>query len=403
MNLKKLSGGILGGSLILLVTINVFFVLNYFFHFAMARMLSIEQYGVLVTLYSLIYILAIFAESIQLVISKYTTNEKDDGRVKNLFRKSSRKAIKIAFYLFLSFLFLGIILSKILKIDYPLIALTGLIIFSSFLMPLTRGILQGRKRFTSLGLNMISESVVKLIAAVLLVLAGLMIYGAVIATLLGTYISLLLSLGSIKDILGKDEKKGRTPGIYGYSAPVFIVIVTIVLFYSIDVIIARIVFSAEITGYYAVASMIAKVIFFGTMPISKAMFPITTDSKNKKDSSKTFKRSLLILMGCISIALFVVYFFPELLIKVFSGDKIPEIERILILPALAVSFISMSNMILLYKLSVGKIKYYPFLLVFFVIELFAMVIFSSNLLTFSIAFLVSAILLFIGSSIIIRN
>jgi len=179
---NKVFNNILGGSFLLLITINIFFVLNYFFHFTMARMLPIEQYGILVTLYSIIYITAVFSESIQLVISKYTT-EKNDGEVKNLIKKSSIRSFKISFYLFLVYLVIAYPLSIILKIGYPLVALTGTIIFSSFLLPITRGVLQGKKRFGSLGFNMISEAVVKLSSAVFLVMVGWMIYGAIVATL----------------------------------------------------------------------------------------------------------------------------------------------------------------------------------------------------------------------------
>ncbi|MAG07425.1 hypothetical protein CMI46_01255 [Candidatus Pacearchaeota archaeon] len=403
MDLKKLSHGILGGSFILLVTINIFFILNYFFHFAMARMLSIENYGILVTLYSLIYILAIFTESIQLVISKYTTEEKDKGKVKNLLKKSSKKAFRISFYIFIIFLLIGIILSKLLMIDYPLIALTGLIIFSSFLLPITRGILQGKKKFTTLGVNMISEAVVKLLSAILLVIVGMMVYGAIVATLLGTYVSLLFSMNNLRDILNSKEKNVKTPGIYGYSAPVFLIIIAILLFYSLDVIMAKIFFSPEVAGYYAVASMISKVIFFGTQPISRAMFPLTTDSKNKNNAAKILKTSFLILGGLIVIALLVVYLVPDLLIRIFAGRHIPEISKILIYPAIAVSFVSLSNLTALYKLSQNKTRGASFLLGFILLEVILLSIFSSSLLSFSIAFLVSSIFLFLGTIVFLRK
>jgi O-antigen/teichoic acid export membrane protein len=396
MNIKKFSEGLIGGSLILLVTINLFFVINYFFHFAMARMLPIEQYGVLVALYSIIYILGIFTESIQLVISKYTTREKDLGKVKNIFKKSSSKGIKISFYIFISYLFAGIIIAKVLKIDYALVSLTGLIIFSSFLLPISRGILQGKKRFFSLGGNMILESTVKLISAVLLVLVGLMIYGAVIATLLGTYIALLFSIGSLKNILNKEEKDGETPGIYGYSFPVIFIIAIIVIFYSIDVIIAKIVFSPEIAGIYAIASTISKVIFFGTQPIGKALFPITSDENNLKPK-KAIKQSLAIIGFLIIVALGVIYFFTDLLVLIFSGRVIPEIRGILIYTGLATSFISLANLLLLYNLSLGKTKKYLFLSLFLIIEIALMFYFSQSLVSFSKAFFSSAVLFFVGA------
>jgi len=172
MKFKNLDRGIMGGSLALLITMNLYFAFNYLFHFAMARMLVIAEYGILATLYSLMYILAVFSESIQLVISKYSTKEKDKGKLKNMFIKSTKKAVKYSALLFISFLVIAILLSYILKIRYTLIAFSGLVIFSSLLLPVSRGILQGKKRFSSLGISMILEAIVKLGFAVLLVYLG---------------------------------------------------------------------------------------------------------------------------------------------------------------------------------------------------------------------------------------
>jgi len=365
----------------------------------MARMLPIEQYGILVTLYAIIYILAVFTESIQLVITKYTT-EKKDGEVKNLIKKSSGKSLKISFILFIVYLIISIPLSIILKIAYPLVALTGVIIFSSFLLPITRGVLQGQKRFGTLGFNTISEAVIKLSSAIFLVLIGWMVYGAVVATLLGTYFSLLISFVSLKKIFKSKEIETKNTGIYAYSAPVFVAIIAVIVFYSIDVILAKIFFSPEIAGYYAISSMIAKVIFFGTQPISKAMFPIASESKDGKKTKRVFKYAVLLLCLLILIGLLVVYFMPELLIKIFSGRSIPQITSILILPALATGILSLTNLNIFYKLSQGKVKGCFYLPIFVVIEIVLMSLFSYSLASFSLAFAVSSLIFLFGSIIL---
>ena len=392
-----LTKGIFGGSLVLLVTINLFFILNYFFHFAMARMLSIENYGVLVALYSIIYILAIFTESIQLVISKYATKEKDDGKLKNIIARSSKKGLKYSLYIFMAYLLVSIFLSSKLQIDYILLAFTGLMIFGSFLMPITRGVLQGRKRFKGLGFNMISEALFKLVFAVILVLIGWAVYGAILATLIGVYASIALSFVSIKDIISKKEKKTTTPGIYAYTAPTFVLMVTIILFYSVDVLIAKAVFTPTVAGYYAIMSIIAKVIFFGTMPISKALFPITAESKTKKESEKIILKAFTLIGVLIAIALLIVYFLPDLLIRIFAGRYIPEIEGILIFPAIAISLVSLANLNILNKLSLGKVKGAYYLLIFVAILIALLSYFSANILQFSLAFIVASAAFLWGS------
>jgi len=64
------------------------------------------------------------------------------------------------------------------------------------------------------------------------------------------------------------------------------------------------------------------------------------------------------------------YLFPEFIIQIFSGKTIPEASNILFYLGIATSFLSIANLILLYKLSLGKIKGYFHLLVFVLAWLF---------------------------------
>ena len=96
---------------------------------------------------------------------------------------------------------IAIPLAILLKIEYPLLALTGLMILLFLIVPANRGMLQGKKRFKSLGFNMISEALTKLALAIFFVYIGWRVYGAIIATVLGVLISLLFSFLSLKDII----------------------------------------------------------------------------------------------------------------------------------------------------------------------------------------------------------
>lgn len=395
--LNKFNRGLLGGSLILLITINIFNALNYFFHFAMARLLSIADYGVLATLYSLIYVLAVFSESIQTVISKYSTREKSDGKLKNILKKSLRKAVVVSSILFGIYLVAAIFISYYLKIEYPLVALTGVILFTMFLIPITRGALQGRKKFRAMGVNMIVESSIKFVFAILLVLLSWKVYGAMIATIVGAVVSFSISFFSLKDIFSAKEEKAETEGIYGYTAPVFSVILAISVFYSLDVILARIFFSAETAGHYAIASVLSKIIFFGTQPISKAMFPLSSESKNKKDSQNILASASLILCLAIVSALAIIYIFPDLLVRIFSGKTIPETAAILIFPAISIGLLSFTNLMLLHKLSLGKLNRYWILFLFVILEIVLLSYFHKNLFQYSLAYVAASAAFLWGS------
>ena len=106
------------GSLILLVSFGLFNLFNLLFQVSMARMLDIVDYGILATLFTITYLFGIFSESIQTVIVKYTSNENNEGKIKNILRKSLRKSLIFPTLFFLLYLIVSIPLMFILDINY---------------------------------------------------------------------------------------------------------------------------------------------------------------------------------------------------------------------------------------------------------------------------------------------
>jgi len=244
---------------------------------------------------------------------------------------------------------------------------------------------------------LILESFSKLLLAFLLVFIGWRVYGAIVATIIATTLAFVLSILALKKILKSKEKFIEVRGIYAYSWPVLFVLLNIILFYSLDIIIAKIVFPEEIAGFYAIASMLAKTIFFATQPISKALFPLSAAKKKSEDNKHLILNALFIEILCILGFLVVLYFFAHPLIEIFSGRIITESANILFYLGIAFSLISVTNLILLYKLSLGEMKSYILFLIFPIIEIIILTIFSHNLIEYSIALVTASALFLLGS------
>ena len=397
----RLEKRLIKGSVILLITFGVFNVLNFAFHFFMARQLTVEDYGILATLFSIIYILSIFSESIQTVIVKFTTGENDNGRLKNILKKSLRKSSYFSFFIFAFYLIICIPLAPLLKIEYPLMALNGLIIFFIFLAPVTRGIIQGGKKFRSLGVNMIAESSLKLISSVLFVYLGFRVFGAIGGVIIGCLAGFGLSFLSLKEVMCAKEKQSETGGIYEYTAPVFFMVLFLFAFFGLDVVIAKIFFSEKLAGAYAISSILAKTIFFGTHPISRAMFPLIAEKEKKDRSRNVLFNAFVILTIIVATALVLFYFASGFLVSLFSGGEIKESAEILFSLGVATSLLAYTNLVILYKLSIGKTKRYPLLGLFVLFELILLSCFTQSLLHFSIAFAVASAAFLLGSVILL--
>ena len=106
---------------------------------------------------------------------------------------------------------------------------------------------------------------------------------------------------------------------------------------------------------------------------------------------------------CIIIALILFYFFPDFIVSIFAGKSLPESAAILFYVSIATSLVAITNLNLLYNLSTGKTKNYPYLAIFIVIEIMLMFYFSSNLVEFTKAYILSAIIFLIGSIVLLKH
>jgi O-antigen/teichoic acid export membrane protein len=387
-------------SLILLILINIANVLNYVFHFTMAVMLGPEYYGVLAVLTNIIYIFSVPSSSIQTVVSKQTTRfnvKNSKGKIKGMFNYLVKEMLIIAMLVFSIFLLASVYLSKFLKIDFWLLALTGLYLFGAFICPIGIGILQGTKKFNAWGWNTIFNSLFKIILAVLLVLVGFKVYGPILGFVLGMGISFILIFPFIKEIINSKEIKEKVRIFYGENLAAFIAILFITLMYTADTIIAKFVFPPALAGKYAVASMIGKMIFFASVALTNAMFPISSEKfvlGNKERTRGILNKTILAMLALSIVALLVLTFMPQLTLKILQLGQYMEISNILAYVGAGFVFLSFLNMLILYKISINelKIRHGFYILGYFLIEILTLVIFSSNLFVFSLGFMLSSLL-----------
>jgi hypothetical protein len=128
------------------------------------------------------------------------------------------------------------------------------------------------------------------------------------------------------------------------------------------------------------------------------MFPLSVEEGNhKKKSSKLIITSLGLISLIILFALSIFYLFPDTLIILFSGKSIPGLSRIVLLLGIGASLLSITNFVLLYKLSIGKIGRPYFIFLFIIIEAILLSVFSQNILVFSVAYVLSSSLFLFGA------
>ena len=373
----------------------------------MARLLGPAEFGVFAVLISLVYFIAIPSDSVQTFVTKYTSKFKANGefgKVKGMAFKIFYRGLKISLIIFIVSIPLIYLLAYFLNISFLLVFLTSTLIFFIFLLPTTRGLMQGMQQFNSLGGNMIIEGSLKLVFSILFVLGGMKVYGAITGLLLGVIFAFVFSLLPLGAIFKSKRKDVKITNVYRSSSAIILVLVAIMGVQSIDIIIAKRIFSDVVAGQYAVLNLMGKIIFFGTIAISKVMLPISSEKFENGGKTRKILIKSLLSVGVLSlVGLFFYGLFPELIVGLLFGEEYLAVSSFVLLMGVAFTFFALANVVLLYGVAVDrKIKLWQ-LIVFLILQLSLLISLSNDLQSYSIAMIITGIAMFFGSLAIVKS
>mgnify|MGYP001565824329 CR=1 FL=1 len=296
----------------------------FLFHFIMGRFLGPTNYGMLGTLLAIVYIINVPINVIQTIITKFVSQyhtNKEENNINYLMRRSLRKCAIIGVISLLVVLVISPLIANFLHITAVSIIILSPVILFSVILPIIRGNLQGLQKFKLLGLNLITEIAVKLLLGIILVYLGFKVYGAITAIVLSFLFPILIGLISIRKYISKKStKEFNHKQIYAYSYPVLIALTLMSLLITIDVFLVKHLFDEFSAGLYVAASVLGKIIFFGTFAISQVMFPKSVEKFTlNKSTSNVLKKSLL-LISVLAVPITACYFlFPKIIIKILFG------------------------------------------------------------------------------------
>lgn len=340
--------------------VNIF---NYAYNIILGRILGPSNYGVLVTLLSIFLIFGSLSGSLSLVLTKFTSQFKAEKKESNIFLLLKYSFLGILFFSLISFFIFLIFSNKIanflnIESDTPIIILGIAISFLSLITPL-RGILRGLQKFTYLGLNLVIESLIKLILGILFVILGFGINGAIGALPISTIISVFIVLFPLNFLMSYKVKDSSInfKEIFRYFWPVFISMTCFFILINMDIILVKHFFNSIEAGIYSVAVQFGKIVFFFPISVTFVMFPKITELYIlKKDTSKVFfKYLILVLFMCLAITS-LYYIAPDFLINLFFGKQYSNSANLIFFYGIAMTLYSLVFIFINYFLSIDYKK-----------------------------------------------
>lgn len=362
---KFFSGNVLvKGSMFILIGSVAGNIGTYLFHLFMGRLLGPEDYGVLESLISLIYFLGIPVGVLSLVIVRYVSSHKDNKNEISLFVVTlARKLALLGFWALLVFLALYPLINHIIKVNSFLLVL-GVGIFSYFgiFFTVSSSIFQGLTEFLKLSLLGVFNTWSKLIFAVILVLLGLRVSGAIFSIVISGFLSILFGYFMLKKYFsfsfkGSVRLSESFVGIKNYVASVFVFNLSMTSIYTLDIILAKFFLSPFEAGQYAALSILGKIVYFASSPITSVMFPLISERHAKKEKiTGIFLQSLLLVFAISLFVSFLYFLFPRFMIGIMFGKDYLVSSNHLGLFAVFISFYSLSMVIMNFFLSIAKTK-----------------------------------------------
>lgn len=374
-----------------------FFVFLY--HFYMGRVLGPADYAVVGVIMSLVYLFNISLTTIQTSIASFTSNFKAKNKfeeINYLLKSSTKRLLMFGFLFSILFLIFSPFLASYLKIKLFYLLLFSPFITFVFMVPITRGILQGLQKFKGLGLNLISEGTSKLFLGIIFVVIGFGVNGAIGAMVLSYVIAFFIGFYPLKKLLIKKTKKFNTKDVYKYSIPVLLMLMGLTALYSIDVLLVKHFFSDKEAGYYTAISTLGKILFFGSYSITQVMFPKVSELHIKKKPHKHLLYKSLLIMLVFLIPLTLLYFlFSGFIINLIYGKDYLEVANLLGLFAVIMGIFSLIYTIAFYNLSINKTKFLFIIFLFNLLEIILIYMFHSTLKQIVSVLIILMILLFI--------
>lgn len=309
---------IISGSVIIFIGTFAGNLFNFLFNFFMTRNLSISDYGTLAAFASIILLVALAVESFMPTVihfaGSYFANKKI-GKVSALFWKLNFFFIFSGLLIVFSFTLFGNLIGQFFNMqDTSLMPLLGIVVFFASIVTLNRGMLAARLSFGFLSFFTFFSSMLKLLIGVFLIWQGLGVTGALLAFLAAYSSQYFFSFFPLKFVF-KYMAKEKIIGIkeiLAYGAPSAVAMLCLTMFMTTDIILVKHFYSPQEAGVYAGMSLLGKIIYFFSAPISLVLFPLVVQKHNRNESHKNLFLISIFLVGFSSICITVFYYlFPS--------------------------------------------------------------------------------------------
>ena len=255
------------------------------------------------------------------------------------------------------------------------IALVGVGVLLSLVLPVGSGPLQGLQRFTAFGISYGGNYLIKLGLGVGLVVMGLGVAGAVGGVVVGIAFGVAFSMLAMRKHLIMKGERAESGEVWRFTIPTTIAALGFTVLTNVDIIIAALLMEKDPANVYTAATRLASIILYLPGAIASVMFPkIAKLYAQRKSTWRMLKTSILATVTLSGVVALAFIFFPDLVLNILvpNNPYLPLVARPMQVLAIAMTLLGLANVFMLYGLATDSHAYVVILLTA-VFVLFALV------------------------------
>ena len=291
------------GALWLLAATTVANVLGFGYQLVMARLLTAEQYAILIALFGVLILESISSQVIQSATAKLAAQYRardEDGALHQFVRRwSIRVAIAMASLALLIVALAGPI-SGALALPAIAVAILGVSLFFAGTLTFALGLLQGLARFGWMGSVLIVQAGSRLVLGVAFVLLGLGVNGAFAGAAAAIAVSVLVATLPLAPLLRAARRSTTISELGGEETRFFAFAGVVLLAYAaltnIDAVLAPAILSPAEAGTYAGAVTLGKIVLFAPIAVGFLLLERTARAHAQGEPTE---RPLFLALGLV--------------------------------------------------------------------------------------------------------
>jgi len=319
------------GALWLLAATTVANVLGFGYQLVMARLLTKEQYAILIALFGVLILESISSQVIQSATARLAAQYRaraEEGALHQFVRRwSIRVAVAMALLAVLVVALAGPI-SAALALPSLAVAVLGVSLFFAGMFTFALGLLQGLARFGWMGSVLIVQAGSRLVLGVGFVLLGFGVNGAFAGAAAAIAVSVLVAALPLAPLLRAARRATTTVELGAEETRFFAFAAVVLLAYAaltnVDAVLAPAVLSPAEAGTYAGAVTLGKIVLFAPIALGFLVLERTARAHARGEPTE---RPLFVALGLVlatsGLAALAYVVAPAFFVNLVVGSQYP--------------------------------------------------------------------------------